>query len=69
MSRIQELVDEEIEAPRERRKLMKHISACERCGLEAEAIRQLKIAISRVCCAPNDKMCNDLKRFAIGLGR
>lgn len=47
-ARIQEIVDGELPATRKVRLLERHLAACERCQGEAEVIRQLKRAISRV---------------------
>lgn len=44
--RVQEIVDGEL--PGDAGDLREHLEACQRCGGEAEAIRQLKDAIHRV---------------------
>ena len=53
--RVQEIVDGELPHGHTARTLEKHLSACGRCGEEAEAVRTLKIAIARVCgdCDPD----------------
>jgi len=49
LDRVQEIVDGEIPHGHTARTLERHLTACRRCGEEAEAIRTLKIAITRVC--------------------
>lgn len=46
--RIQEIVDGEIGPTRAEKILEKHLDACRSCNAEADAIRELKDAISRV---------------------
>jgi anti-sigma factor RsiW len=54
LERVQEIVDGELPHGHTARTLERHLTACTRCGEEAEAIRTLKQAIIRVCgdCEP-----------------
>lgn len=47
-ARIQEIVDGEMPRGRAESVLLAHLAACQRCGAEAETIRELKRAIYRV---------------------
>ncbi len=46
--RIQEVVDGEVPAERERRRLERHVEECAPCGAEASTIREIKDALARV---------------------
>ena len=48
IGRVQELVDGELPPCRDSERLIAHLESCPPCALEAEAVRELKNAISRV---------------------
>lgn len=62
--RIQEIVDGELSPDRAARALERHLAACERCRGEAEVIRQLKRAITRVSQEANPGTVNRLQDLA-----
>lgn len=62
--RIQEIVDGEMREGRARRALERHLSACARCGGEADAIRDLKNAIALVGSDTDPALVRRLKHLA-----
>jgi anti-sigma factor RsiW len=61
--RIQEIIDGEVPRDRARETLQLHLDACERCGREADTIRELKRAIARVGLFCDPALVSRLERF------
>lgn len=66
-ARIQEIVDEELPPSVALDELLRHLRACERCGLEAEMIRELKALIRRIGLASGDDLAHRMEDRAHGL--
>ena len=48
LEKVQQIVDDEMPSSKERLELLRHLDACTTCGVEAEAVKEMKNAIARV---------------------
>jgi anti-sigma factor RsiW len=62
--RIQEIVDGELRGSRAERVLERHLEACTSCDADAQVIRDLKQAISRVASTADAEMVQRLEDLA-----
>lgn len=64
LERVQQIVDDEMPSPKERLELLGHLDACTTCGVEAEAVREMKIAIARVGSGTDAEIVQRLRDLA-----